>query len=371
MCHPSNQQSNEVWAYPQMQLIRQSTDENLLIEAFKIMLRHGLDLAYHSIDYDKTLLMTTISSGFTGLADLFLRNGADLVPVIFSSQEEVPATTFAASKGNISVCQLFLDHNLLKIDMYGSHCNPVCAAAGNGHKDLFAFLIENSVQLFKCPIHPNILISSPEILEMALSEEYEVAFDFPIDMMYEAAQFYTIKLQEETAITITKFLLKKDILNKEKSLLDGKSNSKMPVVGNDLHKPLILLAAERNCSKVLKYLIENSFDINAEDRDGWTALISASSYGHTHLLSYLCEHGALINKRDNRSRTALHQAAQNGHKQMAGDLIHLGAALSPVGIGGLTPLDLAEINKWDEVVDLLKQFGANRGPRLKKLCHIF
>ncbi|CAG9324314.1 unnamed protein product [Blepharisma stoltei] len=377
MCHPSNNLGKDVWNYPPMQFIRHSTDENLLVETFRILIRHGLDLCYHSNDYEKTLLNVAISAGYTGLADLLIRCGADICPVIFSDPSEIPATTFAASKGDISIFQLFFDHQLQTKNLYNEkYCNPVCATANSGKKEMFSFLLENSVPLFKCPHHPNILISSPDILDMALSPEYSEVFMFPEDLMYEAAQFYIIKKREDLVLMIIDHLLPKGIIDLEKEILEkvvcqGKIGSKIPVIGNECHKPLIVLAAERNTQKLLKRLVEAGFDINSEDHFGWTALISASSCGHSGLLSYLCEHGALINKRDKTARTALHQAAHNGHKQVASELIHFGAALSPVCDGGYTPLDLAELNKQTEVLELLRQFGAAHGVRAKRFCELF
>ena len=54
--------------------------------------------------------------------------------------------------------------------------------------------------------------------------------------------------------------------------------------------------------------------VNRRTNDGWTALHSASNWGHYNVASYLLSRGADVNAQTNSSQTALHIAASSTHK---------------------------------------------------------
>lgn len=58
----------------------------------------------------------------------------------------------------------------------------------------------------------------------------------------------------------------------------------------DLNK-VLLDAAEEGNLLVLKTALEKSADINAESKDGRTALMIASEKGYTNIVKYLVEKG--------------------------------------------------------------------------------
>jgi Ankyrin repeats (many copies) len=373
LCHPNHELCSTLSAYPQMQIIKRLKDETLLRDVFKLLIRYNLDLSLHTPEGYGNLLNTAISEQHTGLAYLLIANGSDISPSLLLTDYEVPAMTLAADLGDMSIIQIFLDFGILNIDYYSpKFCNPVCTAAVKNNKELFLFLIEQGVQLFNCYIHPNILISSRETLEMALSPEYKSIFSFPVEMLYEAAQYYISKQKTEQVLLILENLdpnVKEQEANIIEQLLNNYRNSSVKLPP-DMHKPLIILATEKKLMPVIYYLIAKGFDVNAEDMYGWTAFISASSYGYLELISYLCENGALVNKRDKWWRTALHQAAQNGHEDVVRELIRYGAALSPECDKGLTPLNYAMINRRHEIEEMLRSHGGKSRIMNKKLCSI-
>ena len=52
-------------------------------------------------------------------------------------------------------------------------------------------------------------------------------------------------------------------------------------------------------------LLENGVDINATDKEGWTALMDASNKGYLKRVQFLVENGADINIKNNEGKTAL------------------------------------------------------------------
>lgn len=371
MCSSNHVLCKLLSVYPQFELVKRLSDENLLREIFKLLINSGLDLGFHTSEPDSggSILNTAISLQRTGLAHLLISNGSDISPSSVVRNGN-PAMTLAAEIGDFSIIQIFLDFGLYNIDYYSPiYCNPICTAAIHGNKELFLFLIEQAVPLFPCPQHPNILITNKNILEMALQSEHSGSFTFPVEMLYEAAQYYIYTQHPEQALLIIESLDCKVKEEEGKILLEKRQSSFR--ICPDMHKPLIVMATEKKLVPVIKKLVEKGYDINAEDMYGWTAFISACSYGFIDLIPFLCENGALVNKRDMRWRTALHQASQNGHSDVVIELIRYGAALSPECDKGLTPLSYAQINKRTETEKILRDHGARVGARTKKFCNVF
>ena len=62
-------------------------------------------------------------------------------------------------------------------------------------------------------------------------------------------------------------------------------------------------------------------DVNAVDKDGWTALMIAAGNGEKEVCELLIEKGANVNAVDKVRRTALMAAASNSHKEVCHLLI--------------------------------------------------
>ena len=57
----------------------------------------------------------------------------------------------------------------------------------------------------------------------------------------------------------------------------------------------LLEAARKGHTKTVQTLLEKGADVNANDMDGWTALIFAIVKGHTDIVQILIDKGANIN----------------------------------------------------------------------------
>ena len=64
---------------------------------------------------------------------------------------------------------------------------------------------------------------------------------------------------------------------------------------------------------VVKFLVKNGADVNIKSNDGDTALIKASSKGYLDVVKFLVENGADINIKNNVDRTALIKASSKGY----------------------------------------------------------
>jgi ankyrin repeat protein len=86
-------------------------------------------------------------------------------------------------------------------------------------------------------------------------------------------------------------------------------------------------------------------EVNAQDVNGWTALISAAQSGHTHIVDSLLQHPDIdINIRDNDGWTALTRAVDGGHTES----VH--CLLKNEGID-MAASRVREVELWESVLE--------------------
>ena len=76
----------------------------------------------------------------------------------------------------------------------------------------------------------------------------------------------------------------------------------------------LIKAAHTGELEVVKTLIENGADVNAQSRHGITALMYAASEGNFDIIKYLVEHGADVNIKSEDGETAIKSAMSNFYK---------------------------------------------------------
>jgi ankyrin repeat protein len=108
---------------------------------------------------------------------------------------------------------------------------------------------------------------------------------------------------------------------------------------------------------IVEYLLENEANVNAKNKHGRTALISASAW-HPSIVKLLVRKGANVNVADNRGRTALMQATYFYKLEIINFLINSGADLNIKDNDDRTALDWAKKEEYDDVVKILLKHGA-------------
>jgi len=128
-----------------------------------------------------------------------------------------------------------------------------------------------------------------------------------------------------------------------------------------------LLWASSNSLENAKILISNGAKVNEAANDGMTPFIQATlGFSSGKVPIEMCEllrkNGAKVNaelKRKSALRwTALHYAAANGDAELIKYLIKYGANVNKATGEGSTPLFLAKLGEYDEVIKILKNAGA-------------
>ncbi len=138
--------------------------------------------------------------------------------------------------------------------------------------------------------------------------------------------------------------------------------------------PLLIAAAYDGATEAARLLIEKGSDVNARDEGGMSVLEQAAASNHIELVRLLLAKGAAVNTTDGGGFTALLSAAGNGDRNAAlvKLLLEHGAAVNvkcgdtlevvkngPIGLGHLTPLQLAAGMANYEAVEALVRAGAD------------
>ena len=126
---------------------------------------------------------------------------------------------------------------------------------------------------------------------------------------------------------------------------------------SDAGQHLLKAALVNSLPGVTDALFDPAIDINARDRDGRTALMSAVSNHNLEIARLLVQRGIDANAADKEEWTALHFAAQVRDGVMVGELVAAGAALEAKDVNGNTPLwraVMAAQGRGDAIEALLK-----------------
>ena len=110
----------------------------------------------------------------------------------------------------------------------------------------------------------------------------------------------------------------------------------------------------------LNAALQAGADVNARDRNGWTALMHAANKGYTLMVPSLLDAKANVDSRAADGATALFMAVLQGHGEIVTMLVRAGADISIRGPRGRTPLDIAQLQNLERITKFLKRADADR-----------
>ncbi|XP_058468960.1 kinase D-interacting substrate of 220 kDa B isoform X4 [Solea solea] len=121
----------------------------------------------------------------------------------------------------------------------------------------------------------------------------------------------------------------------------------------------LMLAAEQGSVDIVQELIRRGANVNLDDVDCWSALISAAKEGHMDVVKELLENSAYIEHRDMGGWTALMWAAYKGRLEVAKLLLEHGANPNTTGQQySVYPIIWSSGRGHADIVKLLLQNGA-------------
>jgi ankyrin repeat protein len=118
-------------------------------------------------------------------------------------------------------------------------------------------------------------------------------------------------------------------------------------------KTALMSASKNGHRDVIELLLEKGAEINAKGRYGKSAMMPASAEGHGDVVSLLLDRGANVNARDEYHQTALMCAALRGHAEVVEILLERGADINVKTRKGFTAMSLASEQGHQKVVEIL------------------
>jgi ankyrin repeat protein len=120
------------------------------------------------------------------------------------------------------------------------------------------------------------------------------------------------------------------------------------------HTPLLKALIARN-PIIAEYLVESGAELDANKALHITAALGSAD---RDVIRFLRKQGATLDNPDEQGNTPLHSAILNDQRVTAKYLINRGASLDIANQEGLTPLALAVKKGNQDIIRLLRQFGA-------------
>ena len=120
----------------------------------------------------------------------------------------------------------------------------------------------------------------------------------------------------------------------------------------------IYYASEAGLGDVVRVLLEDGADVNAEGGDNDSALQIASIEGHEEIVKMLLQHGADVNAEGGDNDSALQIASFEGHEEIVKMLLQHGADVNAQGGHG-TALQMASTAGHEAIVEMLLEKGAD------------
>jgi ankyrin repeat protein/beta-lactamase regulating signal transducer with metallopeptidase domain len=280
-------------------------------------------------------------SGHEDVAELLVAKGANV-----NARDENQQTPlhFAATRGHAGLAQLFIARRADVDATDDNQRTPLHFAAKEDHKELAQILITHGADLTltdrngQSPLDTAMVTNHRPIVEFFVSKGLE------------------------PSILIASYL---GDLDEVKDLVDDGSSVNGTPTSPYWHSPLHV-AAIGGQRHVAEFLIAKGANVNAVDKNDWTALHLAAIHDHKDVGELIIAKGADVDARNIWGGTPLHQAARYGATEMVELLLAKGADVNVHNKSGLTPLHMAGENSGTEVPRLLLANGADLNARMNR-----
>lgn len=124
----------------------------------------------------------------------------------------------------------------------------------------------------------------------------------------------------------------------------------------DNEQTVLQYAASHGKTRMVKVLLENRADYNAENKAGYTAIHLAAKNGHLQIVQIMVSFGVNLESQNIEGHSPLHVAAISGELDVVKWLALNGANVKAKDMGGRSAIALAKQNRHEDVVTFLTNF---------------
>eukprot|EP01135_Chromosphaera_perkinsii_P003100 Nk52_evm8s235 gene=Nk52_evmTU8s235 len=319
----------------------------------------GAGLDVNLVDVDRTMcLHIAAQNGVLECARVLIQYGSDI-----NAQDSDMCTPahYAARAGYATLLGLLLDSGANMLVENGLHHQLIHTACRKGHVDCVRLLLRRMKQK-GIPIEAT--VNSQGFNPAMTAAESGKAECMAALLDYQPASIASTPVQTNRSKRMKMTPSPSIRLPPPHRPLAGNVSTSSPAVSSqsstmctfaDLedvaanaqrdHFGLVHLSAEIGSSECLAVLVSRGYDIDKQDRNGGTALMSCVDNEEYTGLRLLIMSGAALNIRNAYGDTALHLAASYGSATCVGLLVEAGANSTLVNQHGKRPLDLCPAMK--------------------------
>lgn len=257
----------------------------------------------------------------------------------------------ASSRGHADICKLILQadpHAANYVD--SQQWNALRSAACNNHDNVVDLLIQNGVEVDECG----------EGGRTALRAAAWSGHECVVQRLLKCnANVDKQDAEGRTALMAAAFMDHANIVSI--LLADGASPNIMDNYGSTaLHLALSSGAQTSDHNETVAMLIKGGANLNLEDMNGRNCLHIAAYHGDQNLPTII-DFIQNIDAQDHNGRTSLMLASSQGHLIACQQLIEHGADTDAIDEFGRTALIIAAISGFLDVCEMLVSFGADEG----------
>jgi ankyrin repeat protein len=327
-----------------------------------------------------------IQEGYTEIVQLLQNAGAKAE---IESIESSPAALLGAAKqGNLDILKLALqagiDPNTSELEATRNprHKTALMFAAERGHQKIVEHLILAGVdinlsdrpgkKLGKTPLMYAGESGHAEIVELLLRSGAIVDAQ---DKRGQTALYYAVESDRVEAVRVllefgadphkknwdsTPFERATYSTKEIVALITNNDRSQGSNVSSKAKEEMLRSVSCSGDLGIVRELIFQSVDLNAQQNNGFTALMYAAARGNLDILQILLAAGADVNIKERSGATALSQAAAWGHLEIVSLLLSAGAEVNGIdNEEGSAPLINAICSGRIQIVKILLDAGAN------------
>jgi len=299
-----------------------------------------------------TPLHRPAAAGLTNMVELLLANKAD------ANAKDIGGATplmWAAANGRRDVAELLLANKAEVNARDNNGETPLHEAAKDGYKDVAELLLANKADVnAKANDGATPLEWAAATGREGLVELLRQHGGLPGTTIHEAAQRGDSTIVKVWLRANPDLVFSKDQEGSTPLIIAAREGFKF----GEMHLVDFADAFQERYKRVVELLLANHADVNAKDKQGWTALHWTTFVGTKKgVAELLLANKADVNAKGNRGETPLHIAAEHGHRDLVELLLANKADANVKDNDGKTPLNLAGNHK--DVAELLLASNAD------------